>query len=120
MSDPIVTSDLFLNLSNKEQELLTGGANFSLNGSNFANQGAVLMGSSTSGPLGSTANSGGNSNITITAAQDFLGLGGGLPLNITALGPATLPDGVAQPGSQPGSQPSPQPSQQAGPQPGPQ
>ena len=109
MSDQIVTSDLFLNLSNKEQELLTGGAaNFSLNGSNFTNQGAVLMGGSTSGPLGSTAKSGGKSNLILTAAQDFTGLGGELPLNITPLGAASLPNGgtgAAPNGEQPTQQP---------------
>jgi hypothetical protein len=87
----INASDLLVALSDQQQELLTGGADFELAASNYANKGSLLMGTSTSGPQGSTASSAGKSNTILTAGQDFLGLGAELPADVGALGPATLP-----------------------------
>jgi hypothetical protein len=91
VSNQINTSDLFIALSDQQQELVTGGADFELASSNYANKGSLLMGTSVSGPQGSTASSAGKSNTILTAGQDFLGLGGEIPADIGALGPATLP-----------------------------
>jgi hypothetical protein len=87
----INTSDLLVALSDQQQEIVTGGADFELAASNFANKGSLLMGSSVSGPQGSSATSAGKSNTILTAGQDFLGLGADLPAGVGALGPATLP-----------------------------
>jgi hypothetical protein len=87
----INASDLFVALSDQQQELLTGGADFELAASNFANKTSLLMGSSVSGPQGSSASSAGKSNTILTAGQDFLGLGAELPAGVGALGPAVLP-----------------------------
>ncbi|AFZ27617.1 hypothetical protein Cylst_5616 [Cylindrospermum stagnale PCC 7417] len=87
MSNPINASELFVALSDEQQQLLTGGADFELSNSNFANRINALRGSTASGPGGSFANSAATSNITNTAAQDFLGLGGLIPTDIGALPP---------------------------------
>jgi hypothetical protein len=84
-------SDLIVALSDQQQEIVTGGADFELAASNYANKGSLLMGSSVSGPQGSSATSAGKSNTILTAGQDFLGLGAELPVGVGALGPATLP-----------------------------
>jgi len=92
----INASDLIVALSDQQQEIVTGGADFELAASNYANKGSLLMGSSVSGPQGSSATSAGKSNTILTAGQDFLGLGAELPAGVGALGPATLPgDGGA-------------------------
>jgi hypothetical protein len=88
MSNLTNSSDLFVVLSNEQQELLTGGADFELSGSNYANKLSALRGAATSGPQGSTAVSLGGSNAINTAAQDFLGLGGVIPNNVNPLGNA--------------------------------
>ncbi|MBK1988095.1 CTB family bacteriocin [Sphaerospermopsis aphanizomenoides BCCUSP55] len=88
MLNQINNSDLFVALSDEQQELVTGGADFELAGSNYANKLSALRGAATSGPQGSTAVSVGASNAINTAAQDFLGLGGLIPPNVTPLGNA--------------------------------
>lgn len=91
MSTQINASNLLIALSDEQQEIVTGGADFELAASNYGNRGSVLMGKTTSGPDGSSAASIGRSNTIVTAAQDFLGLGGDIPLGVGALGPAVLP-----------------------------
>jgi len=86
-----VSNQMITVLSDQEQELLTGGADFELASSNYANKGSLLMGTSASGPHGSTATSGGKANTILTAGQDFLGLGAEPPAGVGALGPAVLP-----------------------------
>jgi len=88
MANEIITWDLMEDLSPEKQELLTGGSDFELSGSNFANRLANLQGTTASGPAGSVGNSSALKNATVTAAQDYLGLGGSLPQNVGALGPA--------------------------------
>lgn len=68
-------SDFVADLSNQEQELVTGGADFELSGSNYANRIVVLRGNISSGPNGSFANSSAYSSNINTAAQDLLGMG---------------------------------------------
>ncbi len=101
MSNQINASGLLVALSDQQQEIITGGADFELAASNYANKGSLLMGSSVSGPQGSTASSAGKSNTILTAGQDFLGLGADLPAGVGALGPAVLPGdgagGIAPP-----------------------
>ncbi len=50
-----IVSQLCLALSDEQQELVAGGADFELAGSNFANRIANLQGTANSGPDGSTA-----------------------------------------------------------------
>jgi len=88
MSNPLAVSSVLLVLSDEQQQLLVGGSDFELSGSNFASRLAALRGTTASGPNGSFANSAASKNSTVTAAQDFLGLGGSLPAGIGALGPA--------------------------------
>ncbi|MBD2385682.1 CTB family bacteriocin [Cylindrospermum sp. FACHB-282] len=95
MSNQMIVSKLFVVLSDEQQELLTGGADFELSNSNFANRLATLQGTTASGPGGSTGNSSAINNATNTAAQDFLGLGGTIPLGIGGLGAAPVLNGAA-------------------------
>ncbi|MBD2385679.1 CTB family bacteriocin [Cylindrospermum sp. FACHB-282] len=90
MSNQIITSKLFVPLSDEQQQFLAGGADFELSNSNFANRISALRGTTSSGPGGSFANSAGTSNLTNTAAQDFLGLGGEIPEGIGALPPTPV------------------------------
>ncbi|WP_016952663.1 CTB family bacteriocin [Anabaena sp. PCC 7108] len=91
MSNQINASNLFVALSEQQQELLTGGADFELAASNYANKLSGLIGTSFSGPQGSSATSAGKTNTILTAGQDFLGLGAEPPTGVGALGPAILP-----------------------------
>ncbi len=86
MSHQIITSELLNDLSNEQQQMLVGGADFELSGSNFGNRKSALIGRTTSGPHGSSATSVGINSAVNTAAQDFLGLGGNLPTRVGALG----------------------------------
>ncbi|MCM0591875.1 MAG: CTB family bacteriocin [Gloeotrichia echinulata IR180] len=96
MSNPIIASDLFTELSNGQQEVVTGGADFELSGSNYANRLANLQGFTTSGPNGSGASSIGQTSAVNTASQDLLGLGvAQLPTGIGALGGAPVLTGLA-------------------------
>ncbi|MBN3882979.1 MAG: hypothetical protein HWQ44_08295 [Nostoc sp. JL34] len=86
MSHQIMTSELLNELSNEQQQMLVGGADFELSGSNFGNRRSGLLGRTTSGPQGSTSTSIGTNNAINTAAQDFLGLGSTIPTGVGALG----------------------------------
>lgn len=66
---------LLTDLSEQQQEMIIGAADFELAGTNFANRIVTLRGFTSSGPNGSFANSFGQSSEVNTAAQDFLGLG---------------------------------------------
>jgi hypothetical protein len=95
----VIQSDLFVALSCEQQELVTGGADFELAGSNYANRLASLQGFTSSGPNGSTGNSIGTTSAVNTAAQDLLGLGvPALPGGIGGLGAAPVLDGVGAAG----------------------
>ncbi|MBE9055596.1 CTB family bacteriocin [Sphaerospermopsis sp. LEGE 08334] len=95
MSNQINAADLFVVLSDEAQEFITGGADFELAGSNFANRLANLQGTTASGPNGSTGDSIGTSSAVNTAAQDFLGLGAPLVPQVAALGAAPVLNGQA-------------------------
>jgi hypothetical protein len=88
-------SDLFVVLSDHQQEFLTGGADFELAGSNYANRLANLQGTTASGPAGSTGNSIGTTSAVNTAAQDLLGLGAPTVPTVGALGAAPILNGLA-------------------------
>jgi hypothetical protein len=93
MSRQILSLNWFTDLSTQQQELLVGGADFELSGSNFANRLVSLRGSTSSGPNGSFANSAGLSSTINTAVQDLLGLGVLTIPTFAALGSApTLTD----------------------------
>ncbi|MBE9237766.1 CTB family bacteriocin [Anabaena aphanizomenioides LEGE 00250] len=97
MSHQIISSELFVVLSDEVQELVTGGADFELAGSNFANRLANLQGTTASGPNGSTGSSIGTSSAVNTAAQDFLGLGAPIVPQVAALGAAPILNGQGSP-----------------------
>jgi len=98
MSNQIIASELCAELSEGQQEVVTGGADFELSGSNYANRLANLQGFTTSGPNGSTGNSIGTTSAVNTASQDLLGLGvAQLPTGIGALGAAPTITGLSQP-----------------------
>ncbi|MCM0591876.1 MAG: CTB family bacteriocin [Gloeotrichia echinulata IR180] len=100
MSHQITASELCVELSAQQQEFLTGGADFELSGTNFANRLANLQGLTTSGPNGSGASSIGTTSAVNTAAQDLLGLGvAQLPTGLGALGAAPVLTGLAVPTS---------------------
>ncbi|MBD2385681.1 CTB family bacteriocin [Cylindrospermum sp. FACHB-282] len=101
MSNQIIQSELFVTLSNEQQQVLAGGADFELSNSNFANRQVTLQGSTASGPGGSTGNSSAINNATNTAAQDFLGLGGTIPADVGALGAAPVLNGNVAPAPAP-------------------
>jgi hypothetical protein len=90
---PTIESELFVALCDEQQELVAGGVDFELAGSNFANRLANLQGSATSGPEGSTANSTGQLTAVNTAAQDLLGLGADSVPSVDALGAAPVLNG---------------------------
>jgi hypothetical protein len=95
MSHQITASELFVELCVQQQESITGGADFELSGSNYANRIVSLQGFTTSGPNGSTANSVGQTSAVNTASQDLLGLGvATLPTGLGALGPAPTLTGL--------------------------
>lgn len=89
-----ILSQLCIPLSDEQQELVAGGVDFELAGSNFANRLANLQGSVSSGPDGSNANSTGQLTATNTAAQDFLGLGAAEIPEVDALGGAPVLNGA--------------------------
>jgi hypothetical protein len=97
MSHQIISSELLVILSDEQQEFVTGGADFELAGSNFANRLVNLQGTTASGPNGSTGNSIGTSSTVNTAAQDFLGLGAPLVPEVGALGAAPIINGTTAP-----------------------
>ncbi|WP_414564382.1 MULTISPECIES: CTB family bacteriocin [unclassified Anabaena] len=88
-----IESKFLVALSDDQQELVSGGVDFELAGSNFANRIANLQGSATSGPDGSTANSTGQLTVVNTAAQDLLGLGAESIPSVDALGTAPVLNG---------------------------
>ncbi|MEA5618589.1 CTB family bacteriocin [Cronbergia sp. UHCC 0137] len=69
-----IGSKLVVDLSDKQQEFIIGGADFELSSSNFANRFVILQGLTFSGPSGSFANSSAQTSAINTAAQDLLGL----------------------------------------------
>ncbi|MEH1965715.1 MULTISPECIES: CTB family bacteriocin [unclassified Nostoc] len=70
-----MSPELFTDLSNEQQEVVAGGADFQLDVSFFAADENVLNGDSSSDPSGSNACSNGNSTDIKTAGVAFLGLG---------------------------------------------
>lgn len=90
MSDQIIASELLIKLSVREQELVCGGADFGLSNTNFAERVVFSLESTASTPLGSNAFSLSLDRAINTASQNFLGLGGSIPGNITALPPPPI------------------------------
>jgi hypothetical protein len=95
MSNLNIASELFVALSDGQQELVAGGADFELAGSNYANRLANLQGTTASGPAGSAGNSIGTTSAVNTAAQDLLGLGAPAVPTVGALGAAPILTGLA-------------------------
>lgn len=89
-----ITIPLLTDLSEQQQEIITGATDFELAGSNFANRIVMLCGLTSSGPNGSFASSCGQSSEVNTAAQDFLGLGALSIPKVPALGQAPILGGL--------------------------
>ena len=98
MTAVAIVSELCVALSDQQLQLLTGGADFELTGSNFANRLANLQGTTNSGPNGSTANSTGQLTAINTAAQDLMGLGAAQVPSVDALGAAPVLNGTGSGG----------------------
>jgi hypothetical protein len=96
MSHQNIASELFVVLSDEQQQFVAGGADFELAGSNYANRLANLQGTTASGPAGSTGNSIGTTSAVNTAAQDLLGLGAPAVPTVGALGAAPILTGLAE------------------------
>ncbi len=75
MTRQINNPELFVEISEAQQEAIAGGADFELSNTNFAQRLAFLGGQTASGPWGSSSNSVGGVLQINTAAQDFLALG---------------------------------------------
>ncbi|MCF2145561.1 CTB family bacteriocin [Desmonostoc muscorum LEGE 12446] len=75
MSNSINAFELLINLSDEQQELLSGGTDNQIDATNFANRLASLDGATESGPDGSTASSAGTLEQVTTAGVAQLTLG---------------------------------------------
>ncbi|MBW4644718.1 MAG: CTB family bacteriocin [Goleter apudmare HA4340-LM2] len=75
MSNQIITSKLFLELSLKQRRLVPGDAEFQLAGNHQIHKVPSLEETSTLGSIGSTDKSTGTTTVVNTAAQDLLQLG---------------------------------------------
>ncbi|TVP59683.1 MAG: hypothetical protein EA343_19390 [Nodularia sp. (in: Bacteria)] len=93
MSHKIMASELLVALSDDQQELVAGGQDFELAGSNFSQRNANLEGTSSAGPDGSSANSTGDVTAINTAAQDLLAFGVDEIPDVDALGNAEVLSG---------------------------
>jgi hypothetical protein len=90
MSDQIIASELLAVLSDQQQELLVGSADFNLSNTNFAERVVFSLESTVSSPLDQDRFSLNLDKVISTAAQDFLGFGGAIPTNISALPPPSI------------------------------
>ncbi|MBC1241930.1 CTB family bacteriocin [Nostoc sp. 2RC] len=80
MSYPIIASELLLDLSDEQQQLLAGGVDSENSRSIYGQSQGFIQGTTSSGPQGSSSNSLANKSRLITGAQDTLNLGGeGVP-----------------------------------------
>ncbi len=76
MSYQIIASELLLDLSDEQQQLLAGGIDTENSRSNYAQNQGFIQGTTSSGPQGSSSNSLANKSNLNTGAQDTLSLGG--------------------------------------------
>ncbi|MEA5579365.1 CTB family bacteriocin [Anabaena sp. UHCC 0451] len=94
MSYHNIMFNLCADLPEQQQEIIVGGVDFELSGSNFANRLVMLRGLTSSGPNGSFTNSSGQSSEVNTAAQDLLGLNALSMPTFPALGSAPILTGL--------------------------
>ncbi|BAZ31802.1 hypothetical protein NIES4074_42750 [Cylindrospermum sp. NIES-4074] len=87
MSKQIIISELFVTLSDEQQELLAGSADFEMNNTNYAETLKAFLESNISSPQGNNIFATGLDRVINTAAQNFSGFGGAIPSNWTALSP---------------------------------
>jgi hypothetical protein len=85
MSHLIMAVELFVELSDEQQELLVGSANSEQSNSNFTQKLVNQQGATSSGPLGNTSNTLLQNNYTSNSAQALLGSGEAIPTGIGAL-----------------------------------
>jgi hypothetical protein len=93
MSYPTITVDSFdslIELSDRQQEFLVGGADFGLNNSNFGQNLGGKRTVTTSGPQGNSSSTNAFDKKLNNSAQGYSGLSGMIPTGITALPPAVL------------------------------
>jgi hypothetical protein len=86
-----VSNQILTVLSDQEQELLTGGADFSLNSSAFGNRRSGTLGESNSNLQGSTVKGGGLNNTTVTASTGAAGITTPVAPAVPAVPVITLP-----------------------------
>lgn len=87
MSEQIIISELFVALSDEQQELLAGSADFEMSKTNYAERLKAFLESNISSPQGNNAFATGLDRAINTAAQNLSGFGGAIPSNLTALSP---------------------------------
>jgi len=85
MSDPIITVELLIELSDEQQEFLVGGGDFELNNSNFCQNVVKKHSLTSSGARGNTSTTSILDNSVNGAAESYIGLGGLIPAGITNL-----------------------------------
>ncbi|HLO87050.1 MAG TPA: CTB family bacteriocin [Nostocaceae cyanobacterium] len=90
MSEQVITSLLFVELLDKQQQLIVGGADFELTNTNYAERVVISLDSTASSPLSNNSFSLSLNKSINTAAQNLLGFGGNIPENITALPPPPI------------------------------
>jgi hypothetical protein len=90
MSDQVITSELFVNLFDEQQEIYLGGADFELSNTNFAERVKFSLESTALSPQSKNTFSLNFDRAINTAAQNFLGFGGNIPENIQSLPPPPI------------------------------
>ena len=91
MSHTIMVFELFVELSNEEQQLFVGAANSEQTSSDYTQAFVNRQGTNTSGPLGNSANFTLQNNFINSSARNSWGADGVIPAGIGALPPTIVP-----------------------------
>jgi hypothetical protein len=90
MSKQIIISELFVALSDEQQEFMAGSADFEMSNSNYAERLKAFLESNASSPLGNNTFAAGLDRAINTAAQNIAGFGGAIPQYLTTLPPPPI------------------------------
>jgi hypothetical protein len=90
MSYLIITSELLGELTDEQKECISGGTDFKLGNTNFAERDSGVLESNASNPMSNSNFSFKLNRVIYTAGQELLGLGGKIPHNITTLPPPPI------------------------------
>ena len=85
MSGQMIASEFFVDLSDQQQELLAGGADFDLSNTEFTQGTANVRKTSSSSPQGDSSSSTFQQNDISSSAQDLLSPTRVFPLGVTGL-----------------------------------